>query len=65
MAKKFDPTKTIADKLENSFQKFFDLFFDKNKFISWIFGVFILCFFLIGCYRIVMNMLMKPCSKKG
>ena len=67
MAKKTDPAKTIAEKLENSFQVFFNLFFDfeKKSFVSWIFGAFFMGFFLVGCYRIYLNMFQKTCSKKS
>ena len=44
---KIDPFKTLSEKLEHSFQVFFELFFDKDKFVVWIIGVILCGLFLI------------------
>lgn len=61
MAKKIDPNKTFVEMLEHSFQVFFDLFFAKNKFVVWIFSVF-LCLFLLICGLRMFRRV--SCSKK-
>ena len=53
--------KKTLPKIENSLQEFFELFFNKDKFVVWIFGFLFVSLFLFLCYHGIMKIFFKKC----